>query len=57
MEIRILRYYLAVIREGSILGASKALHIAQPSLSRQIHELEKEIGKPLFERSNRRITH
>lgn len=56
MEIRVLKYYLAVVREGSILGAANALHIAQPSLSRQMHGLEEEIGKPLFIRSNRRIT-
>lgn len=56
MELRVLKYYLAVVREGSILGAANALHMTQPSLSRQMHELEEEIGKPLFERSNRRIT-
>ena len=56
MELRVLKYYLAVVREGSILGAANALHIAQPSLSRQMHDLENEIGKPLFIRSNRRIT-
>ena len=56
MEIRILKYFLAVVREGSILGAANALHMTQPSLSRQMRDLEEEIGKPLFIRSNRRIT-
>ena len=56
MELRVLKYYLAVVREGSILGAANSLHMTQPSLSRQMHELEEEIGKSLFERSNRRIT-
>lgn len=56
MDIRILQYFLAVTREQSILGAAKSLHISQPSLSRQLKELEKELGKTLFIRSNRHIT-
>ncbi len=56
MDIRILQYFLAVTREQSILGAAKALHISQPSLSRQLRELEEELGKTLFHRSNRHIT-
>lgn len=55
MEIRTLQYYLAVIREGTISAAAQALHIAQPSLSRQMKELEEDLGAPLFVRGNRRI--
>jgi len=50
-----MQYYLAVVREGTILAASEALHVAQPSLSRQMKELEAELGVTLFERGNRRI--
>lgn len=56
MELRILRSFLAVVREQSICGAARALHITQPSLSRQIMELEKEVGGKLFERGNKKIT-
>ncbi|MCD8048300.1 MAG: LysR family transcriptional regulator, partial [Clostridia bacterium] len=56
MEIRVLRYFLAVAREESILGASEVLHISQPTLSRQLMDLEDELGKKLFIRGNRRIT-
>jgi len=56
MDIRIMQYFLAVIREGTISGAAEALHVAQPSLSRQMRELEEELGVTLFERGNRRIT-
>lgn len=56
MDIRILQYFLALTREESILGAASALHISQPSLSRQLRELEEELGKTLFLRSNRHIT-
>ncbi len=56
MDIRILQYFLAVTREKSILGAANSLHISQPSLSRQLKELENELGKTLFLRSNRHIT-
>ena len=51
-----MQYYLAVVREGTISAAAEALHVAQPSLSRQMKELEEELGAPLFERGNRRIT-
>ncbi len=56
MDIRTMQYYLAVIREGNISAASEALHVAQPSLSRQMKELEEELGVTLFIRGNRRIT-
>lgn len=56
MEIRVLRYFLAVAREESISGAAEFLHITQPTLSRQLMDLEEELGKKLFIRGNRRIT-
>lgn len=56
MEIRTMEYYLAVVREGNISAAAKALHIAQPSLSRQMKDLEDELHTTLFVRGNRKIT-
>ena len=56
MELRHLQYFLMVTREGTISGAAHALHLSQPSLSRQIQELERELGCTLFERGSRRIT-
>ena len=52
MELRHLRYFIAVAEEGSLtLAAEKRLHTAQPSLSRQIRDLEHEVGVPLLNRS------
>lgn len=56
MELRTLRYFLAIAREESISRAAEALHTAQPSLSRQMKELEEELGKTLFYRGRRKIT-
>ncbi|MDO5520849.1 MAG: LysR family transcriptional regulator [bacterium] len=56
MELRVLRYFLAVAREQTISGAAELLHITQPTLSRQLMELEEELGHPLFIRGNRKIT-
>ena len=56
MEIRELRYFLAVAREGNITRAAESLHIAQPSLSKQLMELEKKLGKQLLVRGKRKIT-
>ncbi len=56
MEIRVLHYFLTIAREESISGAAKVLHITQPTLSRQMQELEDEFGKKLFVRGNRKIT-
>ncbi len=50
MKIRVLRYFLAVAREGTVSAAAEALHLTQPTLSRQLRELEDELGKKLFER-------
>lgn len=55
MELRVLRYFLAVAKEGTISGAADFLHVSQPSLSRQLMNLEKELGRTLFLRGSRRI--
>ena len=48
MELRVLRYFLAVAREETISGAAEALHVTQPTLSRQLMELEDQLDKKLF---------
>ncbi|SIR55701.1 DNA-binding transcriptional regulator, LysR family [Peribacillus simplex] len=55
MEFRVLRYFLTVAREGSITAAANVLHVTQPTLSRQIKDLEQELGKKLFIRSSHSI--
>lgn len=56
MELRVLQYFLAVAREQSISGAAGSLFLSQPTLSRQLKDLEDELGKQLFIRGNRKIT-
>lgn len=56
MEIRLLRYFWAVAQEGNISRASRILNITQPTLSRQIKELEERIGVPLFHREKNRLS-
>ena len=56
MEIRVLKYFLAVARVGTISGAANYLHLTQPTLSRQLKDLEKELGQTLFIRTNHNIT-
>lgn len=55
MDIRVLKYFLAIAQEESITRAAEKLHITQPTLSRQISDLEAELGVPLLIRSRRRI--
>ena len=55
MEIRVLRYFLTVVREESITKAAEVLHITQPTLSRQLAQMEEEIGVRLFDRGTRKI--
>ena len=54
MDIRVLNYFLMVAREENITRASQLLHITQPTLSKQLMDLEDELGKKLFIRGNRR---
>lgn len=56
MEIRVLKYFLAVAREQNISAAAQSLFLSQPTLSRQLKELEEELGKQLFIRGSRKIT-
>lgn len=56
MEIRVLRYFLTVVREESITRAAEVLHITQPTLSRQLAQMEEEMGVKLFDRGARKIT-
>lgn len=55
MELRVLRYFLTVAREGSMTAAADFLHVTQPTLSRQLKDLEQELGKKLFIRSSHSI--
>lgn len=56
MEIRVLRYFMAIAREGSITNAANFLHVTQPTLSRQIRDLEDELGQKLFIRGSHNMT-
>ena len=51
MELRVLKYFLAVAQEGNITAAANVLHVTQPTLSRQLMDLETELGVKLFERT------
>lgn len=56
MELRVLQYFLAVAKEQNISAAAQSLHLTQPTLSRQLRELEEELGKELMIRGSRKIT-
>ena len=55
MELRHLRYFIGVVDAGSMALASRRLHVSQPTLSRQIHDLEQEFGVRLFDRVGRNL--
>ncbi len=55
MELRVLNYFLAIAREENFTKAAQQLHVTQPTLSRQIADLERELGVKLFVRSNHNI--
>lgn len=55
MELRVLRYFLMIVQEKNISKASARLHVSQPTVSRQLKELEEELGTTLFTRGNRTI--
>ncbi|MET9959888.1 LysR family transcriptional regulator [Streptomyces sp. NPDC006326] len=56
MELRQLRYFVTVVEEGGFTRAAARLHLAQPGLSAQVRQLEKELGQPLLDRSARSVT-
>lgn len=56
MEFRVLKYFVTIVQEGNISNAANVLHISQSTLSRQIKDLEEELGATLFERGNRSIS-
>lgn len=56
MELRLLRYFVSVVEHGTVHGAAEAVHVAQPSLSRQIRRLENDLGFALFDRAPRGVT-
>lgn len=56
MELRVLRYFLTIAREGNITNAASALHVTQPTLSRQIRDLEDELGQRLFVRNSHSVS-
>ena len=56
MDIRVLKYFFAFAREGSITGAANSLHLTQPTLTRQLQELEKELKQKLLIRGKQRVT-
>lgn len=55
MEIRLLRYFIAIASEGNVSRAAEALHITQPTLSRQLAQLKEELGVKLFYRDKQRL--
>ncbi len=56
MDIRVLKYFVTVAKEENITRAAESLHIAQPSLSKQLIELENELGRQLLIRGKRKIS-
>ncbi|GAA1741946.1 LysR family transcriptional regulator [Aeromicrobium alkaliterrae] len=55
MELRTLQYFLAVVEHGTVTRASEAVRVTQPALSRQVRQLERELGLDLFERTRGRL--
>lgn len=55
MDLRVLNYFLTVAKEGNITHAADVLHMTQPTLSRQLKDLEEELGVALFVRGSRQV--
>lgn len=56
MEIRVLEYFIEIAREGNMTRAAETLHVSQPTLSKQMKELEAELGKKLFKRGSASVS-
>lgn len=56
MDLRQLRYFVTVVEEANFTRAAARLHLAQPGVSAQIRQLERDLGQPLLDRSGRRVT-
>ena len=56
MELRVLKYFLAVAEQGTVTGAAQRLHLTQPTLTRQIHDLERELGQTLLVRHSHSVS-
>ena len=56
MEIRVLKYFLTVAEIGNITKAANSMHLTQPTLSRQLQDLERELGQKLFVRGSKSVT-
>ena len=56
MEIRVLRYFLEIAREGNMSRAAERLHVTQSTLSKQMKDLEQELGKKLFKRGSTSVS-
>lgn len=56
MEIRVLEYFMEIAREGNMTRAAETLHVSQPTLSKQMKELEAELGKKLFKRGSASVS-
>ncbi|MDN6271068.1 MAG: LysR family transcriptional regulator, partial [Bifidobacterium crudilactis] len=55
LELRVLRYFLAVVEERNISHAAESMFVSQPTISRQLRDLEEELGVTLFQRGSRTI--
>ena len=56
LELRLLRYLIAVVDTGTVAGAAKQVHVAQPSLSRQLRAMERSLGFEVFDRTCTMLT-
>lgn len=55
VDIKHMKYFIEVVKQGGMTNASKSLYIAQPTISKAIKDIENEMGTPLFDRSKRHL--